>query len=362
MRRKVLGIAAIVVGAVGGFAGAVLADPPDPTHLPLGDDRLVDAPTVGGLMECHTDPDAGGAFKDGDWIDTADGTWNLLDKPVVGGNEVHSGWYYHYGVQGDERIFATADIPDHATGEFPISPDDPAYEFDRNPNEIREQDFVFGIPANPVVLDAPGCVPGAVGIEVTGVVVFNALDAPGRDAVAHETQDGCQGHPQQAGVYHYHSGSPCAIREHDTGTGHSALIGYIVDGFGLYGPRGEDGETLSTADLDACHGHTHEITWNGQIQEMYHYHATMDFPYTVGCTRGAYENEDVLMISGPRLEMQMGEGRSSGRPDLQQAAANLGVTEDALVQAIGEPPPDLAAAAAKLGIDEQTLASALGLP
>jgi len=344
------------------YASSALAHSPDVTRLPLGDDRLTDTPKVGYIMECHTDPTAGGAFRDGDWIDKANGTWNLLEKVSVEGEVVHSGWYYHFGVQGDERIFATADIPEHPTGEFPVAPDDPAYQFDRNPNEITSQDFVFGIPANPSVADTPGCVPGAIGILRSGVVLFNSLDAPGRDAVAHETQDLCQGHPQASGVYHYHSGSSCVLDQFDKGTGHSALIGYIVDGFGLYGPRGEDGEELSSEDLDECHGHTHMIEWNGEMVEMYHYHATLDFPYTVGCMRGAYENDDVMMISGPKLEMQMGRGRPNGRPDLEQAAATLGITEAALVEALGNPPPDLAATASKLGIDEKALADALGLP
>lgn len=356
--RSAAGFVAILAA---GLAATALADPLDPTHLPLGDDRLSDTPKPGYIMECHTDPEAGGAFRDGDWFN-GDGTYNLLKKVVVEGEVVHSGWYFHYGVQDGERMFATADIPDYPTGQFPIQPDDPAYQFDRNPNAISEQDFVFGIPAEPVALDEPRCVPGAIGILVSGIVLFNALDAPGRDAVAHETQDSCQGHPQASGVYHNHNVSNCVLEKFDSGTGHSALVGYIVDGFGIYGPRGEDGEELSSADLDECHGHVHEIEWNGRNVEMYHYHATLDFPYTVGCMRGAYENDDVMMISGPRLEMQMGRGRPSRRPNLEQAAANLGITETALVNALGAPPPDLAAAAQTLGISEKALASALGLP
>ena len=44
---------------------------------------------------------------------------------------------------------------------------------------------------------------------------------------------------------------------------------------------------LTNADLDECHGHTHTITWDGKAVVMYHYHATREFPYTVGCFRGA---------------------------------------------------------------------------
>ncbi len=32
---------------------------------------------------------------------------------------------------------------------------------------------------------------------------------------------------------------------------------------------------------------------------MYHYVATLDFPYTVGCLKGTWSQEDVRTISGP---------------------------------------------------------------
>jgi hypothetical protein len=295
---RTLPISLVAATAVIATAGAALAHPPDLTRLPLGDNLLADAPEVGHIVACRTNPDAGGAFRDGDWIDMANGTWNLLEKVSVEGSVVLSGYFFEYGVDGGERSFVTADIPEHPTGTFPVAANDPAYQFDRNPNTIAVQDFAFAIPADPVVAPEPGCAPGSVGVLLSGVVLFNALDAPGRDAVAHETQDLCQGHPQGSGVYHYHSGSPCVIDAFDTGEGHSALIGYILDGFGIYGRRGEDGIELSSDDLDECHGHTHVIEWDGRTVEMYHYHATQDFPYTVGCMRGQYENDDVMMISG----------------------------------------------------------------
>ena len=53
-----------------------------------------------------------------------------------------------------------------------------------------------------------------------------------------------------------------------------------------------------------------------------------------------------------------------GRPeiDFTSAAAELGVTEDALRAALGAPPPDFAAAAAQLSVTEQALIDALGIP
>jgi len=49
-------------------------------------------------------------------------------------------------------------------------------------------------------------------------------------------------------------------------------------------------------------------------------------------------------------------------PDLAATAATLGITEQALRDALGTPPPDLAAAASALGLTEQALTDAIGLP
>jgi hypothetical protein len=127
---------------------------------------------------------------------------------------------------------------------------------------------------------------GEVGILKSGVVLFNAVDAGGRDAVAYEIQDGCDGHPQASDAYHYHSASSCVLEDLDPGTGQSKLIGYAFDGFGIYGPRDADGNDLTSADLDECHGTTSKVKFNGKKQKIYHYVATVDYPYTVGCFRG----------------------------------------------------------------------------
>ena len=121
---------------------------------------------------------------------------------------------------------------------------------------------------------------------LSGARIFNALDADGRDAVAHEVQDSCQGHPQGASIYHYHNVSRCVETDGDSNQ-HSPLVGYIADGFGIYGNRGENGTPLTNADLDECHGHSHELMINGVGTVQYHYHATREYPYTVGCFRGS---------------------------------------------------------------------------
>jgi hypothetical protein len=114
-------------------------------------------------------------------------------------------------------------------------------------------------------------------------VLYDALDAAGRDAGAHETQDLCDGHPDGHEEYHYHSVASC-IR--DTATGSSTLVGYAFDGYGIYVERDAAGNLPTNADLDACHGRVSEVTWNGQTVSMYHYDATLEYPYTLGCYHG----------------------------------------------------------------------------
>ena len=99
---------------------------------------------------------------------------------------------------------------------------------------------------------------GSIGVLLTGAQIFNALDALGRDAGAHEVQDRCDGHPEVSGAYHYHSLTSC-LKSTDVPGQYSTLVGYAKDGFGIYGNQGESGLPLTNADLDKCHGRAHSI-------------------------------------------------------------------------------------------------------
>lgn len=348
----------------------------DLTHLPIGDGHVSTQPEAGSVWSCQTSFNGGGAFKSGSWIN-GDGTFNLTAKPTIDGS-VDWPTSFSISLQGDTRIIAGNDLPNHPTGTYPVSQADDAYAYDRNPNSIKAQTLSLSLPATPTVAAQPHCLPGGpVGVLLTGSYIFNALDAAGRDAVAHELQDNCQGHPEKTGAYHYHNLSTCVADTPDA-NGNSPLVGYALDGFGIFGPL-ENGQTLTNADLDACHGRTSEIEWDGQRVNMYHYVATAEYPYTIGCFRGA-----PLRVGGagngqpqPQSQQDGGPEQNDGqqqpqqggmqRPhiDLAAAASKLGVTEEALRAALGDPSqghPDLAAAAAQLGVTEQELIEALGLP
>jgi len=196
-----------------------------------------------------------------------------------------------------KRTITTNDLPRHSTGVFPIAASDPAYKYDRNPNSIKAQSLVYDLARNPVY-GQPQCMGGEAGVMYSGVALFNAFDAGGRDAGAWEVQDGCAGHREKSGEYHYHRLSSCI-----TQASVDDVIGYALDGFPITGPKVGDSNYLTTADLDECHGITSEISLDGKKITMYHYVMTQDFPYSVSCFRAK-------PISPPGL--QAGGGQPGG--------------------------------------------------
>lgn len=278
---------------------------PDLTNLPVGDGKLSQEPMVGYVWRCGDGGPSsnGGAKVEGPWFNADGVTFDLTKKYIVDGDVMWPS-EFEIMVQGTERVFTGNALPNHSTGVYPVAATDDAALVDPNPNTISAQELSFTLPLNPTLAAEPSCMTGAVAVLLTGSVVFDALDAEKRDAVAHETQDSCQGHPERSGQYHYHSLTTCLEDDHEEGT-HSTLMGYALDGFGLYGHYGEEGALLTNEDLDECHGHTHEIMWEGQLVEMYHYHATYEYPYTIGCYRGT----PVMMPQGGGGQQGQGQGQ-----------------------------------------------------
>ena len=40
--------------------------------------------------------------------------------------------------------------------------------------------------------------------------------------------------------------------------------------------------------------------WDGRLASMYHYVASDDFPYTIGCIKGQFDYKLIEILSGPR--------------------------------------------------------------
>lgn len=257
----------------------------DPHSIPLGDGHVASQPQTNYIYSCSTSFRGGGAQHAGPWINQAAGTWDSTAKVAVQGSVSWPTAQHTMVVSGANRIITTNDLPlGDATGIFPIARTDPAYQYDRNPNSIVAQSLSYQLPVTPAVAATPSCLSlGAIGVMTNGVLLFDGLDDGGRDAVAHETQDSCDGHPDGQQRYHYHSVPSCLTAK---ATGSSTLVGYAMDGFGIYVERDSKGNLPTNADLDVCHGRTSAIEWDGKSVTMYHYDATLEYPYTVGCFKG----------------------------------------------------------------------------
>lgn len=269
---------------------AITPTSPGPINLravPLGDGYVSSTPKVGYVDSCVTHfPAIGGASVVGPWIDTRNRTWDYLTKVTVNGAIRWPTGSYSVRIIGDRRVIRFNDLPiDHSTGIFPIQSGTRAYRYDQNPNHIAEQRFDWSLPLHPTASSQPGCTPGGpIGVLDDGVVLFNALDGEGRDAGAHEVLDLCAGHPSPGDIYHHHDVPPCILDKVANGT--TKLVGYALDGFGIYVVKNASGQLPTNASLDACHGTISKVIWNGRLTRIFHYVATLEYPYTVGCYHG----------------------------------------------------------------------------
>ncbi len=186
-------------------------------------------------------------------------------------------------VDGDFIVIRSDGVPDHDSPYFDSG--DPRYtpydgsnpNFRLNPNRIAAVQTTYRIPRVPQESTNKEATPlGPIGVAVNGVPIYNQYAGPNQPLTFEiDSFDQFNGHPQQAGQYHYHI-EPLSI----TGTmGNDALIGVLLDGFPVYGPY-EDGRLVTNADLDAYHGHF------GPTEHfpdgIYHYHVTAEDPYING--------------------------------------------------------------------------------
>ncbi|HVA03923.1 MAG TPA: YHYH protein [Acidimicrobiales bacterium] len=290
LRRRMAVLIGCTIGVAGLGLGTVIATSHasaavGPTAIPLGDGHVTTTPKKGYVDSCGTTfaPSPPGATPP--WINTKTHTWNSETKVSVQGSVSWPDASFSVVLSGSTRVVTTNDLPvNHTTGVFPIASTDPAHAYDGNPNHIAADVMTWSLPANPVAARHQSCTsPGPIGILTDGVVLYNALDANGRDAPAHEVLDRCGGHPDQVSRYHHHYVPPCML---DAATGRSTLVGYAIDGYGIYVERNAHGALLTNANLDRCHGKTSKVMWNGKETRIYHYDATIEYPYTVGCYHG----------------------------------------------------------------------------
>ena len=138
-------------------------------------------------------------------------------------------------------------------------------------------------------MSAPG-IEFAGSAAIDGMPIFGpneaAMPDPYGDPIYNGLMDFCLGHTAMGGLYHYHGLLVECLVGDVAPDEPSPIIGFALDGYPIFGPRGSRGKLLSNDDLDACHGQTSRVFYEGRWQRIYHYNATLEYPDTLGCFRG----------------------------------------------------------------------------
>ena len=180
----------------------------------------------------------------------------------------------------------SSDQPDHKSVYWPVNNalfqafSGPTFQdssFIRAPGNILTQNITLKIPVNPMMANTHASTPmGVIGVGLDGVPFFNQY-AAGAVAIGGEIHgfDQYNGHPQMSGMYHYHVEPTFLTTVRAT---KSSLMGFLLDGFPVYGPQEEGGATPTG--LDVYHGHVH--TTVDYPAGIYHYHFTGTAPFLNG--------------------------------------------------------------------------------
>ena len=137
----------------------------------------------------------------------------------------------------------------------------------------------FLIPVTPVEADSYNDLGRFnIGVSLNGVIL--AAPAPVDAILSNNTIaafDDCAGHINLVDGYHYHGAAGCneTVSQSDE---HSAMLGYALDGYGIFGMLDSNGD--ESTDLDDCRGH-YDAT------RGYHYHAaSVAENMFIGCYAG----------------------------------------------------------------------------
>lgn len=187
-------------------------------------------------------------------------------------------------LEGENVVIEVNGAPDHKSPYYAANHE--LYEayngtndnYKKNPNSIGTFDFEFKIPLNPREASDKTPTPlGSIGVALNGVSFYNQYAGPNNQPLTNEINsfDQYGGHPTGQKVYHYHL-EPYYLT---TNQGNDALMGFLLDGFPVYGPE-ENGVRVTNSDLDEYHGHSHNTA--DYPDGIYHYHITDADPYING--------------------------------------------------------------------------------
>ena len=147
--------------------------------------------------------------------------------------------------------------------------------YSENEQTLYTHNFKVTFPRFPQNLSQPECLPvsGMIGFASNGVALFSPFDMDGNDVYINGAFDTCDGRVTDTGIYYYTQLSDCFTEISEK----PELFGIALDGFPIYTTGNSN---ITNVDLDVCHGRLE----NGS---QYRYYVTKDFPYILGCFRGA---------------------------------------------------------------------------
>ncbi len=182
-------------------------------------------------------------------------------------------------------------------------------------------DNAWRIPLKPELAEKPVSAKeqlfrGGIALAANGVPIFNPIKNDGKtDTFLAGELDEFGGHCGRADDYHYHI-APTHLQKY---VGAGQPIAYALDGFPIYGlfdpaakPDGPDAEKCcplgSREPLDALNGHFGATTKGPgpdgtstvAVRGLYHYHASVKYPYLNGGMRGVVTVKDDQIDPQPR--------------------------------------------------------------
>jgi hypothetical protein len=277
---------------------------------------------LGPAFEFIIKPDTKMMTSTESWMDSTNNTILINKVPYVSGTKYAkdydpAGSVFRVTKDDTSRYFKGNGLPSTPMGSFPVQVGTPAYKYYKaapgghdprtgTPGSDYSSAAAIGIspynleiqvPRNPVVSAEPQPLDASItGVTLTGTIwhveMANASSTAWYNPTSILPLDQCWGHPYSQ-MYHLHGYSWKCFPNQGT-TGHSPLFGYALDGFGIYGPRGNDGKEVTNKQLDECHGHTEPVMWDGKMKNIYHYHLNREYPYSLGCFRGKVNYTEAL--------------------------------------------------------------------
>ncbi|MBS0188116.1 MAG: YHYH protein [Planctomycetes bacterium] len=216
-----------------------------------------------------------------------DGTWLYVESdglPHIPGGKPGTYEFSHPPMVGITAWQQQVPVPQNYRGsnawQIPLKP-----EFADNPISARDNFFR-----------------GAIALAANGVPIFNPIKNDGKtDTFVAGELDDFGGHCGRADDYHYHI-APTHLQRF---VGKGAPVAYALDGFPIYGlfdPAAKAGEEKSCPlggkeRLDELNGHLGEAK---SSPGLYHYHASIHYPYLNGGMRGKVNVKDGQIDPQPR--------------------------------------------------------------